>query len=98
VEAEFSRQRVLSGVDVTVVVLFELDRGDVSEAAVEPRLVEPVDPAQRGELEVVDASPGSFVADALGLVEPDDGLGQGVIEGVADGPDRRDRAGVATTD
>jgi len=38
------------------------------------------------------------VADALGLVEPDDGLGQGVIEGVADGPDRRDRAGVATTD
>jgi hypothetical protein len=62
---------VLLGVDVTVVVGLELDWWDVADGAVQPGLVEPVHPAQGGELEVVDASPGPFVADALGLVEPD---------------------------
>lgn len=37
-----------------------------------------MDPAQRGEFEVVDAPPGAFVLDALGLVEPDQALGLGV--------------------
>jgi len=46
-------------------------------------VVEPVDPFQGGELEVVEASPGAFVADELGLVEADDRLGQGVVVAVA---------------
>ncbi len=47
-----------------------------------------------GELEVVDPAPGAFVADALGLVEPDHRLGHGVIEAVAHGADRREGAGI----
>jgi len=78
VEAGFSRQRLLLGVDVTVVVVLELDRWAVAEAAVQPGLVEPVDPSERGELEVVYAPSGAFVADALGLVEPDQRFSQGV--------------------
>jgi len=79
VEGEFSRLRLRSGVDVTVVVGFVLDWWEVVDAAVEPHFVEPVDPAEGGELEVVDPAPGTFVADAFGLVQPDVGLGERVI-------------------
>jgi hypothetical protein len=63
---------------VTVVLGLVLDGRDVADAAVQSVLVEPVDPVQGGEFEVVDAAPGPFVADALGLVEPDHGLSEGV--------------------
>lgn len=42
-------------------------------------LVEPVDPAQSGELEVVHAAPRPLVAYALCLVEPNQALGLGVV-------------------
>ena len=42
----------------------------------EPVVVEPVDPFERRELEVVEAAPGAAVADELGLVQPDDRLGE----------------------
>jgi hypothetical protein len=61
---------------------------------VEAVLVEPVDPRQGGEFEVVDASPGPVAANALELVEPDQGLGLGVVVGVPDRPDRGDRSRV----
>jgi hypothetical protein len=57
-------------------------------------MVEPVHPAEGGELEVVDAAPGPVAADALELVEPDKGLGLGVVVGVADGADGGDDAGL----
>lgn len=60
---------------MTVVRVLVLDWWDVSDAAVQPGLVEPVHSAQGGEFEVVDAALGPFVADAFGLVEPDDALG-----------------------
>jgi hypothetical protein len=59
------------GVELTVVVVLELDRGDVADLAVEADLVEPTDPAHGGEVEVVDTAPGSFMTDALGLAEAD---------------------------
>ena len=43
------------------------------------------------DLEVVDAAPGTLVADQLGYEQRGERLGQGV--GVASGPDRGDRAG-----
>ena len=43
-------------------------------------MVKPVDPLERGVLDVVDPLPRAAPADELGLVEPDDRLGQGVIE------------------
>lgn len=52
-----SRQRLLRDVEVTVVDGLEFDRWHVVEAAVQPGVVEPVHPAQRGELEVVDGAP-----------------------------------------
>ncbi len=78
---------------MTVEVLLVLDRWDVSEGAVEAVLVEPVHPVQGRQLEVVDAAPGSLVADALELVEPDQALGLGVVVGIADAADRRNRTG-----
>lgn len=60
---------------------FELCWGHVAAVAVQPVLVEPVDPGQGGELELVDVGPGSWGVgpeDALGLVEPVGGLGQRV--------------------
>jgi len=79
VEGKFSRQRLLLGGDLAVVVLLVLDRWDVADAAVQACLVEPVHPAEGGQLEVVDPAPGAFVADQLGLVEPDQALGLGVV-------------------
>ena len=60
----------------------------------EAAVVEPVDPFEGGVLEVVEAAPGAAVADELGLVEPDDRLGEGVVVRVALRADRVDRAGL----
>ena len=54
-------------------------RDPAGVVVVDASVVEPVDPFQGGELEVLEASPGAAVADELGLVEPDDRLGQGVV-------------------
>src|SRR3954471_10951618 len=45
-------------------------------------------PAERGDLDVVDAPPRPLTADQFGLVEPVHGLGQGVVIGISDGADR----------
>ena len=80
---------------------FELGGRDVAEVAVEAAGVVPVDPAEGGQLDVFDGLPRSRwagPADQLGLVEPVDGLGQGVVVGVADAcrstGRRRSRRGV----
>jgi hypothetical protein len=55
---------------------FELCWGYVSAVAVEAVVVEPVDPSEGGQLEVVDVIPAGAVGpvDALGLEEPIGGL------------------------
>ena len=47
-----------------------------SEQAV---VVEPPDPFEGGEFDVLDPRPGTAGVDELGLVEADDGLGQGTV-------------------
>src|SRR3954447_2695156 len=80
--------------ELSVVGGFELGRRDVAEGAVEPCVVEPVDPAERRELDVVDGPPGCLAADQLGLEHPVDGLGQSIVVGIGDGPNRRTSADV----
>ena len=63
---------------VNVVGGFVLGRGDVVEGAVEADGVEPGDPGQGGELDIVDGLPRSLLADQFGLVQAVDGLGQRV--------------------
>lgn len=69
-EAEFSRLRLLLGVDLTAVLGLELDRWRVAQSTVQTGFVEPVHPAQGGEFEVLEATPGAFAVGAFGLVEP----------------------------
>jgi len=71
----------------------ELGRRDMANGLQEPAVVEPVDPLQGGVLDLVNPLPGAALADQLGLVQPDNGLGQGVVEAVAAGTDRGDGAG-----
>ena len=70
--------------------LLELRGWGVAEVAVEALVVVPVHPAQGGEFDVVDAAPWApgGAADQFGLVEADDGLGEGVVVGIPDGADR----------
>ena len=68
-EGEFSRQRLLRGGDLTIVRLLELDRRDVAQGAVQPGVVEPVDPGQRPQLEVVDGADRAFVTYAFCFVQ-----------------------------
>ena len=64
---------------MTVVVTFELGRWDESNLAVQASVVEPVDVLRGGDLEVVDVSPGSAVADEFGLEQRVERLGQGIV-------------------
>src|SRR5690606_13304871 len=68
----------------------ELCWGDVVAVAVQPLLVVPVHPCQGGQFELVDVVPdGGSVGpvDALGLVQPVGGLGQGGVAGIGGAPD-----------
>jgi hypothetical protein len=69
---------------------FVLGWWDVSAVAVQPGLVEPVHPGQGGEFELVDVVPAGGVGsvDALGLVQAVGRLGERVVIGVRDRPDR----------
>jgi hypothetical protein len=62
-------------------------RHHVAEAHDLADVVEPVDPLQGGVLDLVDPLPWVAPADQLGLVQPDDGLGQGGVVGIAAGAD-----------
>jgi len=80
---------VWGGVLGSVERCFELGGGHVTEVAVKTLLVDPVDPGQGGQLELVDAIPAVGVrpVDALGLVAPVGRLGQRVVVAVGDGAD-----------
>jgi hypothetical protein len=76
---------------VTVVVV--LGGWDVAAGAVQPVVVEPVDPLEGAHFDVVEAFPGASAADQLGLEQADHGLCGGVVVGVAAGADRGDSLG-----
>ena len=65
-----SRQGFLSGDGDEVVVVLGFYGGGVAEGSVEPVVVQPVDPGQGGQLEVVDGAERAVVADALVLYSP----------------------------
>ena len=71
---------------MTVVDGFELCWGDVGvvlgDLAVKPAVVEPVEVAERGELDVVEALPRALRVDELPLVEAVEALGHGVVVAV----------------
>jgi hypothetical protein len=64
---------------LTVVVDLVFGWWDTPKFVVDASVVVPVDPLEGGELETVEASPGSFVTDKLGLVETEDRFGQSVV-------------------
>ena len=72
---------------MTVVGGLEFGRWDVAAVFVEASVVEPVDPFQGGDLDVVGGAPRSLRFDQFGLVEAVDRLGQGVVVAVSGGPD-----------
>ena len=74
-------------------VVLVFDWRDSAELVEDPPMVEPVDPFEGGELEIVEASPWPPVADQFGLVETDDRLGERVVVGVASLSDRRRHTG-----
>ena len=57
-------------------------------------VVEPVDVGEGGPFDVVDVLPGPAPMDQLGLVEPVEALGEGVIVGIPFGSDAVDDAGL----
>ena len=46
-------------------------------------MIVPVDPFEGGEFDRFEAPPGAASSDEFGLVQPDDGLRQGVVAGVS---------------
>ena len=51
------------------------------------RVVIPVDPFQRFPLDLADGFPRAEELDNLGLEEPDDAFGQGIVIGIANAAD-----------
>ena len=74
---------------LTVVGCLEFGRWDIAAGLEEPPMVEPVEVFERGDLDLLDGPPRPTRLDQLGLEQPDHGLGQGVVVGVADRPNRR---------
>lgn len=74
-----------------VVGLLELDWWDHAKFAVKTAVVEPVDVLDRRDLEVLDAAPGSAVADEFGFEDRVHRCREGVVVAVALGTDGRDR-------
>jgi hypothetical protein len=77
---------------LTVVDGFVLCRRDVTDRAVQSAFVPPGHPLEGRQLDLLGASPRAAATDQLGLVQPVDRLGQGVVVPVALGPDRGDGA------
>ena len=79
---------------LTPVCPLVLGRRQVVGGRVEPAMVPEVDPVGRGELDLLDRAPALPAVDELGLVQPVDRLGEGVVIGVAAAPDRGGDPGV----
>jgi hypothetical protein len=72
---------------LTVEELLVLDGVRSWQAVCSRRLLYPVDPFQGRQLDVIEPLPGPVAADQLGLEQPDVGLGQGVVQRVANAAD-----------
>ena len=70
-----------------VEVCFGLCWRDIPDRSEQPAIVEPVDPFEGGELDILEASPRPPLSDHLRFVEADDRLGESVVVTVADTAD-----------
>jgi hypothetical protein len=77
----FETPAVALGLVVSVVSLLDFDGCEVVAVLEEAAVVVPGDPFGGFDLDVVEAMPGTPGLDQLGLVQPDHGLGQGVVVG-----------------
>lgn len=64
-------------------------RRDAADGLQQPAIVEPVDPFERGELDGFEGAPRSATTDDLGLVEPVNHFGEGIVVKIADASDGR---------
>ena len=71
-EARFSRLEGFKRVLLLMVEIFELGRWDVLAVAVQPPVVEPVDPFKGGELDGVHTPPGTASSDETGVMHHSD--------------------------
>src|SRR5215217_1080448 len=71
---------------------FVLGWAHTAQRGVEAAVVPPVNPLQSGQLDLLDAAPGSAAFDQLGLEQPIDCLGECVIKAVPAAADRADDA------
>jgi hypothetical protein len=83
VEARFSRLDEFKLGLFLMVEIFELGRWDVLAVAVQPSVVEPVNPFQGGEFDVVQGAPRAFAPDQFGLEQPDRRFSRGVVVGLS---------------
>src|SRR5918993_1459720 len=67
---------------------FVLGWTPTAQRIVEATVVPPIDPFQGGQLDLLDAPPGSAAFDQLGLEEPVDGFGECVIKAVSAAADQ----------
>src|SRR5262245_51078562 len=79
---------------LAIIHQFKLRRRNVANRFEQPTVVEPIDPFESGVLDIVEFSPRATAVNDLGLVQPDDRLGEGVVVRVADAADRRLDAGL----
>ena len=63
----------------TIILLLKFRRWYVADRFEKPPVVEPVDPFERSKLHRFDVAPRSASADNLGLVEPNDRFGEGIV-------------------
>ena len=73
-EGEFSQCRLALGVHFTVVLVFFLDGCEVVDRGVQPVVVEPVHPGQRGQFELIGGAERAIDLYAFGLVKSDNAL------------------------
>src|SRR5688572_30442834 len=72
-----------------IVRLLELQWRNVTDGLEQASIVEPVDPFQSCELDILCVSPGAAAMNDLGLVQPVDRFRECVVVGVASAADRR---------
>ena len=73
---------------ILIIKFFLLNHGQVADRFKQPAMVEPLHPFQRRQLHRLEMAPGAASTHDLGLVQPDDRLGERVIVRVPDTPDR----------
>jgi hypothetical protein len=69
------------------IALLGFGRRDVADGLQQPAIVEPIDPDQTRELDVLEASPRPAPMNDLGFVEAIDRLGESIVVRVADAAD-----------